>query len=229
MNKKSLLSLIFTLALTSVVNAQTASSTKEALKEVTKAKILNPAEHNPASGTHYGQTLYGDSKVAQPAGNNSVGGQGGAPVGGMGNQLPSGREVSVQQSQSQANTVASPPKSPENLNASIQSGQMPVYERVNLFNSYLKGIVENVTPMHISAKLLTSALDLPQGDLMVNVAKRDENNIRAFALVVRLSDGSYTSLFQADRGENFKVGNLVQAPIILNKESFIIGTFKKMQ
>lgn len=189
-------------------------------EESPKAKILNPAEHDPSSNTHYGQTLYspGVTQVTQHPSNNVVAGQG--------DKLPSGREDEAKAFQAaQAKNVMQPPPQPE----IIKPGNAPVYERMDLFNSYLKGIVENVTPVHISPKLLTSSLDLPQGDIMVDTAKRDENNIRAFALIIRLTDGSHTSVFQVDRGENFKVGTLVQAPIILIKNDFIVGTFKKIQ
>lgn len=226
MKKNSILSvLILSACLVTSANAQNSVATKDA----PNTKILNPAEHNPASGTHYGQTIYGVSKVVQAPGNNSVGGQGTAAVGGQGSQLPSGREADVKKAQEVATQANRPPKAPDNLTGGVQAGTVPVYERMSLFNSYLKGMIENVTPIHVSSKLLTSSLDLYQGDIMVDVSRRDENNIRAFALVIRLSDGSHTSLFQADRGENFKVGNLVQAPIILTKDSFIIGTFKKSQ
>lgn len=189
-------------------------------EEAPKAKILNPAEHDSSSNTHYGQTLYspGVTQVSQHPSNNVVAGQG--------DKLPSGREDEARAFQeAQAKNVMQPPPQPE----IIKSGNAPMYERMDLFNSYLKGIVENVTPVHISPKLLTSSLDLPQGDILVDVAKRGENNVRAFALIIRLTDGSHTSVFQVDRGENFKVGNLVQAPIILIKNDFIVGTFKKIQ
>lgn len=189
-------------------------------EEVPKTKILNPAEHDPSSNTHYGQTIYspGITQVTQHPSNNVVAGQG--------DKLPSGREEEAKAFQAaQAKNVIQTPPQPE----AIKPGSAPMYEKMDLFNSYLKGVVENVKPVHVSPKLLTSSLDLPQGDILVDVAKIGENNIRAFALIIRLTDGSYTSVFQVDRGENFKVGNLVQAPIILIKNDFIVGTFKKIQ
>lgn len=194
-----------------------------------KQEILNPATHDISSGTHYGQTIYGKSAFQEARGNNEVGGQDNGQVAGYGSSAPSGREAEMRKLEEQNKLLNAPPKGPELLATGIAAGHVPVYERKDLFTSYLRGVIENVTPLHVSSKLLTSSLDLPQGDLMVDVAKRDENNIRAFGLVIRLSDGSHTSVFQSDRGENFQVGNLVQAPIILNKDTFMVGTFKKIQ
>lgn len=201
------------------LNAPT--KTKE---EKEKPKLLNPAEHDSSTGLHYGQQNYGRSAFAEADGNRTLGGRGvNAPV--------LGREAEQFEAQKREREMAEAqkPKPPEAINFNNAQGHIPVYERKSLFKSYLIGVVDNAVYVHINPSMLTSSLDLYSGEVFVDVAKKNQENVRAFAMIVRLQDGSQTSVFQADRGENFKVGQIVKAPIILNKDDFILGIFQKAE
>ena len=178
-------------------------------------KILNPAEHDSKSGMHYGQVDFGKSTYKEPENNRTVGGR----------EIEAERAL-AEKAKKEAPALMVDPARATQLTSTPQV-HVPVYERQTTFNSYLYGYVQNIAITHTSLNLLTSSLDYPAGDLMIDVGKQSENNVRAYALVIRLNDGSLTSVFQADRGEGFKMGDRVRAPIILNQSSFIIGLFKK--